>query len=65
MADRDTCKGCGAEMLWALTKEGRRVPLDAKQTTICTVGSDGVVEYHRGHVPHHITCPNAAQFKRR
>jgi len=28
MSDRSTCRSCGAPIIWAFTKEGRRIPVD-------------------------------------
>ena len=32
-ADEATCSGCGKRVLWILTKEGKRVPLDPTPPT--------------------------------
>lgn len=63
-----TCKGCGADIIFARTDRGALMPLDAAQTKIATVRSVGtereVGQIVVGHVPHHITCPQADEFRR-
>ena len=57
---RDACKGCGREILWGKTKQGRWVPVDPKLITIF----DEHGEVQVGHVPHHSTCPNVEEFRK-
>jgi hypothetical protein len=63
-----TCKGCGAPIKFVLTLKGRRMPVDVRQTTIAVPPASGDDQepwlLAAGHVPHHITCPNADQFRR-
>ncbi|TAL43983.1 MAG: hypothetical protein EPN91_05300 [Salinibacterium sp.] len=65
-----TCKGCGAPILWAKSPNGKAMPLDEAETTIAEVALESgfndklhVTWIVRGHVPHHITCPKADQFR--
>ncbi len=61
------CRGCGALMFWASSPNGKPMPLDAKETTIAVFDDENPrepVKLVRGHVPHHITCPKAANFKK-
>jgi hypothetical protein len=71
------CKGCDAEIVWATHEtSGKAIPLDAKPDE--AKGSLALVkgEVHRfndldqrlgrdRYVPHHQTCPNADDFRRR
>ena len=59
MPKRSTCRGCGAEILWIETVNGKNMPCEVKQTTIVT--PKGQVVY--GHIPHWGNCPKAADFK--
>lgn len=63
------CKGCGAEIVFARTDRGGHMPLDSRQTKIATVRMVGneleILQLVVGHVPHHITCPKADEFRRR
>lgn len=62
------CKGCGAEIVFARTDRGGHMPLDARETKIATVRMVGreleILQLVVGHVPHHITCPNADEFRK-
>lgn len=77
--ERGTCKSarCGAPILWAITRAGRRIPLDAdpvgKGEGIIWIADDGVAEFVSGHnrppeevttfyVTHFTTCPDAKHF---
>ena len=62
------CKSCNAEILWAITPNGKQTPLDAKPVRVATLlDLDGILkieEVHEGHISHLATCPNAKQHKR-
>lgn len=52
-SDRGVCRGCGAEMLWAITEKGNRMPLDPAPD------ADGVF------TSHWATCQKAGQFRKK
>jgi len=74
-----TCSGptCGAEIVWGLTPEGKRVPLDAKSEKRYVLapvferddpGFIAVVHDERAQLvdtfmPHHATCPDVHHFR--
>jgi hypothetical protein len=69
-----TCRSCGAEILWAATEKGRRIPLDAKPekrfvTAPCDPDAAGASELHvrveDTYVSHFATCPHADQHRRK
>ncbi|HAM56177.1 MAG TPA: hypothetical protein DCQ64_12545 [Candidatus Rokubacteria bacterium] len=65
------CKGCGAPILWATTRNGKPIPLDRDPdpkgnivlagplARLFTADDAGATRY----MPHHATCPKAKQFK--
>lgn len=61
------CRGCGARIMF-VTKPtgGGLMPVDAAETTIAVEGDTPEAPWRlvKGHVPHHITCPNRADFRR-
>jgi len=65
-----TCRGCGADIIFARTAQGALMPLNAATTKIATVArvpneviTPRVIELVVGHVPHHITCPKADEYR--
>ena len=67
--NQSQCTGCGAMMIWAQSKDGKWIPLDAHPTRLFVVRenkelSGGIecklVDAFR---PHHRTCPKADQFR--
>jgi hypothetical protein len=69
-----TCKSCGAAIFFVLTRERRWMPVDVKRATVMVpTGREAVqdrVAYPvcdvvKGWVPHFVTCPNAAEHRRR
>ena len=64
------CGACGAEIRWALTDRGARMPLDAEpvKRAILTMqpgSTDPLVEVVDTFMPHHATCPKADQFRKK
>lgn len=62
------CRGCGAEIIWAVTETGKRIPLDAKDERRFIVGVgkvDGQVEalLCKTYQTHFATCPRATEFR--
>lgn len=53
------CKGCGAEIVWIKTPNGKMMPCNAEKTTIVTVEGQTIT----GHIPHWATCPKSKTFK--
>jgi hypothetical protein len=72
-----TCRGCGADILWAKSARGSAIPLDAEPGPSGTMvlEGDGPVAVNVGpptlfdrrprYVSHFSTCPQAAEFRRR
>jgi len=65
------CKseGCGASIIWALTENGKPVPLDKKgekrYVLIPKEGSgDPVVQLRTTYSSHFVTCPDADKFRK-
>jgi len=54
------CKGCGAAIKFLRSENGKATPVNAEETTIMT--SDGRII--KGHIPHHITCQKAEEFRK-
>lgn len=71
------CRSCDAEVRWARTSAGKRMPLDAEPDpngNVELVG-EGMMEVAVVHsqqsmgagvryMPHHATCPDAAEWRR-
>lgn len=60
------CKGCGKEILWGETVEGKKIPLDMKPPVYGIIRrSQDTVEAYRAQdcfVSHFTTCPQANRF---
>ena len=54
------CKGCGAEIVWIKTINGKNMPCNAEKTTIITEKGETIT----GHIPHWATCPKYKNFKK-
>lgn len=74
------CRSCGAQVFWAVTRNGKSNPIDAAARTEGNVvtffrKTDGTVRVesydpgkHRGAIrrtSHFATCPDSAQHRRR
>lgn len=75
------CRSCGAELLWAFTATGSRMPLNAEPSdagnVVLSVGPTGqreatvIVEGDpRGdsqalYIPHHAVCPDGKKWRRK
>ena len=61
------CRGCGADILWVLTGNHKSMRVDLKpETRMVEVGSgSGVFEAKKAYVSHFVTCPNAAEFRKK
>lgn len=53
------CKGCGADIIWVKTKNGKSMPCDAKKQIIVTETGEVV----SGYTSHFATCPKSKDFK--
>ena len=72
-----TCRTCGAEIIWAKTRTGKSMPLDAIPVGQDVEGTclleDGIAYFgafdHKPDAPryvsHFATCPNAAKHRRK
>ncbi len=71
----DTCRSCSAPIFWALTENGKRMPLDLEPVAggvfYVAMGRDGELRCHTGEAPgfvrytsHFATCPSAAEHRR-
>ena len=63
------CRSCGAEIVWAVTATGKRMPLDAKPEKRVVLEPRDVfgeiAEVKDTFVSHFATCPDADQHRRR
>jgi hypothetical protein len=68
-----TCTSCGAEIIWAVTLSGRRIPLDSKserRAILDPKAGQGTPDPVRmrvveTYVSHFATCPNADQHRKK
>jgi hypothetical protein len=65
------CRSCGADIVWAATEAGRRIPLNPKLVLGGNVDlHKGIARVRRpdpareGYVVHFATCPAAAEHRR-
>lgn len=70
MSDMKTCRGCGKEMVWAKTADGRAIPIDLRPVIYRIIGPGP--NYAAARVPtgeyavsHFATCPKASEFSSR
>lgn len=61
------CKGCGRTIVWGITKEGIKIPLDPKPPVYefedVEPGDHHLVARNKlAMVSHFATCPKASQF---
>lgn len=70
--ERKTCRGCGADVIFARTEAGRTGIYDPAGPADDGKGyliSEGVAKYHAGepgtvvHKSHYATCPKSAHFR--
>lgn len=73
MNGRGKCRGCGADVLWSMTENGKAIPLNPEPVLngnlvleCCNAlarrvkPSPGVKAYQS----HFVTCPDAGKFRR-
>lgn len=70
MSDGSTCRSCEAPIEWAVTNNGRRIPLDIaagdKPNIVIDAGVAYAVPPGKGdRTSHFVTCPNSAAHRRR
>lgn len=59
------CRGCQADIFFAITEADRAIPLNREKVRVAVLEADGKhVRFYEGYVPHHITCPNADEFRK-
>ncbi len=71
MPAKGKCRSCGAEILWAETTAGKRIPLDLPSERRFLVvplpdssfGIAGIATSHETYETHFVTCPNAAEHR--
>lgn len=58
------CKGCGREIIWGRTPEGKSIPLDTIAPVYVThpQGGSSIVRHSTAWVSHFATCPKASEF---
>ena len=56
------CKGCDAEMIWAMTPDGKRIPLDATAPVYFLTAEGTAIRAVGYYVSHFKTCPRANEF---
>lgn len=75
------CRGCGKQIIWMRTAEGKAMPCDPEVHKVYAGGkkesflslnghmvrgnTEGGEYIADGRVPHWATCPKAKQFKRK
>jgi hypothetical protein len=65
-----TCKGCNAAIVWSTTEAGKAVPLNTppEKRYIMIFPHDGSREYVKlveTWMSHFVTCPQAAEFRKK
>lgn len=68
MTARAYCRSCGAEILWVLTTNGKKMPLSvgSLEQRFVVSGAEGEemrASFRRTYVSHFSDCSNAAQHR--
>ena len=67
------CRGCGKEIVWGVTEDGKKIPLDPRAAVyrFTDHGQGGprpdnsrIIRDRNAMVTHFATCPQAGQFSR-
>lgn len=65
------CKGCGKHIVWGITTDGKRIPLDFRPDVYRIIEGTGqpaesptIERVQTIGVNHFCTCPNANDFSR-
>lgn len=56
------CQGCGKWIVWFVTSNGKRMPVDEETTE--PTDAQHQLDLKR-HVSHFATCPKAAEYRRK
>jgi hypothetical protein len=67
------CRSCKAEIIWAETENGKRVPLGAKPEKRFTLGEEvegswgdtRIATMQDTYISHFVTCPDANQHRKK
>lgn len=68
--EKGKCRGCGADILWATTESGSKIPLDTKPEKRFRPMTRGAITPHEIAVlvdtyqSHFATCPKAGDFRK-
>jgi hypothetical protein len=58
------CRGCGNQIIWGQTKEGKKIPMDPRAPIYQVIEKDLVARIETGmYVSHWATCPDAYKPK--
>ena len=61
----NTCKSCGAPIVWAVTEEGKRIPLDGKpEKRFIVEDLPDKVRLVSTFQTHFVTCLDAAEHRK-
>lgn len=55
------CKGCGAEIEWWITPNGKKMPMSVQEQRVGEGYFRSVIGFRR--IPHWSNCPNAKEFR--
>lgn len=61
----DKCKACGADMKWAVTFNGTKVPLSVKSRELRFVLMGETFQQRETWLNHFIDCPDRDQFRKK
>lgn len=59
-----TCRGCDANIIFIKSPKGKWLPIDARPATVYQLSENEPPEQLSAHIPHHITCPKADQYRK-
>jgi len=59
------CKSCGAKITWAKFISGKATPLDFPGEKRIVIDQDGIAHVYDTFVSHFVTCPDAAQHRKK
>ena len=58
------CRGCGKPIVWGVTEQGSKIPMDPKPPVYFFDATKGLAErVYNAYVSHWATCPEAFKAK--